>query len=48
MIAVEKSNDKGVFSLDGKMIDKPIINKAKKVLEKAKKFGLKVGAKDEK
>ncbi|MBU1020663.1 MAG: CoA ester lyase [Firmicutes bacterium] len=31
---------KGAFSLDGKMIDLPIIEKAKKVLEKAQKYGL--------
>lgn len=30
----------GVFSLDGKMIDKPIIEKAKKVIKKAIVFGL--------
>lgn len=35
----EKEN-KGAFSLDGKMIDLPIIEKAKKVLEKAKKYNL--------
>lgn len=31
---------KGAFSLDGKMVDLPIIEKAKKVLEKAKKYNL--------
>ena len=31
---------KGAFSLDGKMVDAPIIEKAKKVLEKAKKYNL--------
>lgn len=31
---------KGAFSLDGKMIDLPIIEKAKKVLEKSQKYGL--------
>ena len=30
----------GVFSLDGKMVDKPVIERAEKVLEKAKKFGV--------
>ncbi len=35
----EKEN-KGAFSLDGKMIDLPIIEKAQKVLEKAKKYNL--------
>lgn len=33
-------NNVGVFSLDGKMIDKPIIERSAKVIEKAKKFGL--------
>ena len=39
---VKKSEEtnKGAFSLDGKMIDLPIIEKAKKVLEKAKKYNL--------
>jgi len=31
---------KGAFSLDGKMIDLPVIEKAKKLLEKAKKYNL--------
>jgi len=31
---------KGAFSLDGKMVDLPIIEKAKKVLEKAKRYKL--------
>ena len=31
---------KGAFSLDGKMIDLPIIEKAKKLLEKAKKYNV--------
>jgi citrate lyase subunit beta/citryl-CoA lyase len=35
-----KKLNKGVFSLDGKMIDKPIIERAEKVLLKAKKFNL--------
>lgn len=29
----------GVFSLDGKMVDKPVMDRARKILEKAKKFG---------
>lgn len=33
-------NNTGVFSLDGKMIDKPIIERSQKVVDKAKKFGL--------
>ncbi len=39
---VKKSEEtkQGAFSLDGKMIDLPIIEKAKKVLEKAKKYHL--------
>lgn len=39
IIAASKNNQ-GVFSLDGKMIDKPIIERSKKVIEKARKFGL--------
>ena len=31
---------KGAFSMDGKMIDKPIIDRANKVLAKARKFNL--------
>lgn len=38
--AVDLNKGKGAFSLDGKMIDKPIILKANKILEKAKKFDL--------
>ena len=30
----------GVFSLDGKMVDKPVIERAEKLIEKAKKFGV--------
>lgn len=39
---IKKSEEatSGAFSLDGKMIDLPIIEKAKKVLEKAKKYNL--------
>lgn len=33
-------NNVGVFSLDGKMIDKPIIERSQKVIAKAKKFKL--------
>jgi len=36
----------GVFSLDGKMVDKPVIDRAKKLIEKARHFGL-LGASDE-
>lgn len=37
---------KGAFSLDGKMIDKPIILRAKKTLDLAKKYGLLEGEQD--
>lgn len=30
----------GVFSLDGKMVDKPVITRAEKIIEKAKKYKL--------
>lgn len=41
VLEAEKNNPgKGAFSLDGKMIDKPIILKANKIIEKAKKFNL--------
>jgi citrate lyase subunit beta/citryl-CoA lyase len=33
-------NNSGVFSLDGKMIDKPIIERSQKIIEKAKKYNL--------
>jgi len=29
----------GVFSLDGKMVDKPVMERARKILVKARKFG---------
>ncbi len=40
LIAKEEAEKKnlGVFSLDGKMVDKPIILRAEKILAKAKKF----------
>lgn len=38
--AVKENSGKGAFSLDGKMIDKPIILKAEKIIEKARKFNL--------
>lgn len=38
--AVKENVGKGAFSLNGKMVDKPIILKAQKILEKAKKFEL--------
>lgn len=40
IIAAYDQEKKGAFSLDGKMIDKPIIERSQKILEKAKKFGL--------
>ena len=42
---VKKASDEalekgiGVFSLDGKMVDKPVMQRAEKILAKAKKFG---------
>ena len=38
--AVEEFKGKGAFSLDGKMVDKPIILKAEKIIAKAKRFGM--------
>lgn len=40
MIATEEANKKGLgaFSLDGKMVDKPVIERAKKILTKAERF----------
>ena len=42
LLAYEEANlqQKGAFSVDGKMIDKPIIERSKKLIEKAKKWGL--------
>jgi len=34
------STGKGAFTVDGKMIDKPIIDRAKKLLDKAQRWGL--------
>lgn len=39
-IELAAKSNKGVFSLDGKMVDKPIIERSKKVLEKARKYDL--------
>ena len=36
-------NNLGVFTVDGKMVDKPIIERAQRVLELAKAAGVKVG-----
>ena len=40
MIATEEANKKGIgaFSLDGKMVDKPVIERAMKILKKAERF----------
>lgn len=38
--ALENSSNKGVFSLDGHMIDAPIIIRAEKIVKRAKKLGL--------
>jgi len=35
-----KTNTKGAFSLDGRMIDLPVIERAQKVIDKAKKYKL--------
>jgi citrate lyase subunit beta/citryl-CoA lyase len=40
IIKKSETETKGAFSLDGKMIDAPIIEKAKRVIEKAKKYNL--------
>lgn len=34
-----KKNNIGVFALDGKMVDKPVMERAYKILEKARKYG---------
>lgn len=40
IIATEEANKKGIgaFSLDGKMVDKPVIERALKILKKAERF----------
>lgn len=40
IIKKAETSEKGAFSLDGKMIDVPIIKKAEKTIEKAKKYNL--------
>lgn len=42
LLAAKKANEQGlgVFSLDGKMIDKPIIERATKIIDAAKKYRL--------
>lgn len=39
-LSKNQDNQKGAFSIDGKMIDKPIIERAQKLLEKAKTWNL--------
>lgn len=40
VIEESKKSSKGAFSIDGKMIDKPVIERAQKVLDVANKYGL--------
>jgi citrate lyase subunit beta/citryl-CoA lyase len=40
MESVQKNPSKGAFRLDGKMIDKPIILKAEKIIQKANKYNM--------
>lgn len=40
LLAVAETKHKGAFSLDGKMIDKPIIKKAEKIIASAKEYGI--------
>ena len=42
MIATEEANKKGLgaFSLDGKMVDKPVIERALKIIKKAERFNV--------
>lgn len=40
IVVKAQQSDKGAFSLDGKMIDLPVIERAKNVIEKAKKYNL--------
>lgn len=42
MLATKEANEKGVgaFSLDGKMVDKPVIERAMKILQKAERFNV--------
>ena len=42
MIATEEANKKGIgaFSLDGKMVDKPVIERALKIIKKAERFNV--------
>lgn len=39
-VLIAAETNKGAFSLDGKMVDKPIIERSQKVIAKAKKFDL--------
>ena len=40
--AIKEANEKksGVISLDGKMIDKPIVDRAKRILDLAEESGI--------
>lgn len=42
MLATKEANEKGIgaFSLDGKMVDKPVIERAMKILQKAERFNV--------
>lgn len=40
VIKASETEQKGVFSLDGKMVDKPIIERAQKILAQARKYDL--------
>ena len=40
MINKAKAEGKGVFSLDGKMVDAPVINRANKILDRAYSAGI--------
>ena len=42
MEAAKSANERGlgVFSLDGKMVDKPVMSRAEKILAKAKRYNL--------
>lgn len=40
VIEASKKSNKGAFSIDGKMIDKPVIDRAQRILDVANKYGL--------
>ncbi len=41
-VVTSSQNHSGAYSLDGKMIDEPIINRSKRMIEYAKKYGVEV------